>query len=659
MAHKASLKYRVKRWSSIACVLACLLSLAGESHAAGWQRLGTATEGTGMEADIAAVLSIHRTRFQEEALGNLSLPTLSDSPDLQDLADRLLADQIQIQGVHGSIVRLAGGRIDWNDRGPKDDPEWAWLLNRHSYFQILLGAWVATGDDRYRDRVLADLDDWIRANPYPDRLTFSSAWRPLEVARRIVDTWPLIWLHLRDDPAFSDEQQARFLESILDHADALRDHASFWGGNHLLTESSALAAIAAYFPAFKDASGWLQEAAGRFTRQLLKQTYPAGAYKELSNHYHLVVLREVDRFEQILEFSEHAESLEPGLADFRERVQAMWRYFAGVARPDGIGPLNNAADREDNRAAIAEARHVDWEQVRPETAVRRYPWAGHVVMTDDAASPTEWAFFDAGPLGSAHDHADRLQLNVYFAGGSFLADRGRYTYAPGSWSEYFKGPQAHNTLLIDGEAPLPGSRTVERPLPIDHGLEQDWMWFSAENAFRPDRTGGRGPARHRRTVIYLPRQAWLVIDQVLRFGPHEITTYWNFAPEVTESAARTHFRQIAVSDSLHRDASGVRFASGEISPSLGWTSDRYGVRQPALVRVEKLKSMGPGAILWAIVPRPEIEISTASWSATGGRIRVRISDSEDAEWLVNLRAGPPEILKRKPGETKSRREQPR
>ena len=70
-------------------------------------------------------------------------------------------------------------------RGPNDDPEFAWFLNRQHHLPALFVAWRETKDARYRTALNTQLRDWLRQSPRPAYYSFSSAWRALEVARRM------------------------------------------------------------------------------------------------------------------------------------------------------------------------------------------------------------------------------------------------------------------------------------------------------------------------------------------------------------------------------------------------------------------------------------------------------------------------------------------
>src|SRR5690606_4065157 len=106
----------------------------------------------------------------------------------------------------------------------------------------------------------------------------------------------------------------------------------------------------------------------------------------------------------------------------------------------------------------------------------------------------EWAFFDLGPFGSAHQHHDALHLSIWFDGVNFLSDSGRFSYQPGPWSSYFKGPEAHNVVLLDDSPPLPGPRVVKGPLKNDATISADHASFTGRAVFPSSGLRGTSPS---------------------------------------------------------------------------------------------------------------------------------------------------------------------
>src|SRR5690606_27109280 len=106
--------------------------------------------------------------------------------------------------------------------------------------------------------------------PSPRRLNFSAPWRALEASRRLMNVWIPLWFALQNESELRDETRLLILRSLWDHGEMLHRFSSFWGGNHLITEKTALVALATAFPEFNDAREWLQSGTTSVIREYRK-----------------------------------------------------------------------------------------------------------------------------------------------------------------------------------------------------------------------------------------------------------------------------------------------------------------------------------------------------------------------------------------------------
>ena len=470
--------------------------------------------------------------------------------------------------------------MDWLDRGSGRDKERAWMLNRHGFLPFLAEAFQQTGDDAYK-HTLNDLwKDWILSNDYPGRLNFSPPWRALEVARRILNAW----VHLFHGYAILEpETRLLVLASVLDHGDTLRHHASFWGGNHLITEKLALLTLAIAWPEFKPSEEWEAYAVDRVSHQLLAQTYPDGSYMELSNHYQRVVLVNAQYFLRLLA------TIDP---DFRnrpvfQRIEKMWDFFTRVMRPDGFGPLNNASDLDYNAGFVREVWSAfdrpDWLYIasngtegQPPSypSSRLFPWAGQVILRNTWERQAHWIYFDAGPYGTAHQHIDRLHLSASIDGRPILVDGGRYTYLPGEWKAYFSGPGSHNLMILDGQPSEQAPRKVHQPLPVVFQQEETWAFTAAQSRFTGTEPILQLPTLRQsvpwtRAVLLDFRGMVVIVDHLLTFRSHQLTGQWHFHPDLEEAEIRRHFKLASPwegGSSVLRKGTGQPGEGGHFSP---------------------------------------------------------------------------------------------
>ncbi|NDV63309.1 hypothetical protein G0Q06_12660 [Puniceicoccales bacterium CK1056] len=502
----------------------------------------------------------------------------------------------------------SSGEIDWTGRGARNDKERAWMLNRHAFLLSLAEAETRTGEERFRNAFNSLWADWIRNNPYPDRLTFSAPWRALEVARRILNSWTYCFYGYN---TLDDETRLLVLSSILDHADALTEHTSFWGGNHLITEKMALLAMALAWPEFADSSRWRDEAIGTISAEFISQTYPDGSYKELSNHYQRVVLTNTIKFMKLLESADLA-GQDVAVV---QRIEQMWDFFAGVMRPDGFGPLNNASDTENNaaflRAVWERFNRPDWLYMASngqsgtepgDVPSRLFEWAGQAILRTGWERDASWVYFDAGPYGTAHQHVDRLHVSAALNGRQLLVDNGRYIYQPGPWKDYFQGPAGHNILLLDGMPSKQAPREIRSPLEIAFEQSDTFAFAAASAQFEPAAplaflTGLQSSTPWTRAVLLDQQGRFvLILDHLLSFRKQEWKALWHFHPDVTQEEASSALLLVSPTKDIRKSLS-----AGSSEPTIaGFHSPEYNLKQPA-VQMEFSGTLdGPTTLVWLL-----------------------------------------------------------
>jgi hypothetical protein len=555
----------------------------------------------GKEAEACDALIAY---FDQKSSGNTILQPFLTPGNVEEQARRALDNTFFLLGDWAAVPPGESSQVDWGYTGPGEDKEVAWMLNRHEILPTLSIAWQNSGNPDFRSKANSLWQDWITANPYPDRLTFSPQWRALEVARRINNSW----LHaMRVAGLMDSETRLLALSSVMDHADALRHHASFWGGNHLITEKLALLTLAVTFPEFEEATNWQAHATDRVSRQIMDQTYPDGSHKEFSNHYQRVVLLNAEHFVRLLSQFDPA---------FRERevygrITRMWEFFAGVMKPDGTGPLNNASDREVNARYLEEAwefhNRPDWlamathglKGILPdESPSRLYPWAGQVILRNNWSRLADWIYFDAGPYGTAHQHVDRFHISASFGGRPILTDSGRFTYQPGKWKDYFKGPDSHSILRLDGRPPVQGPRKVKSPMPVTFMETETVVFTGALSRFSFDGAvpGLKTPVPWIRAILYDKRGFAIIMDHLVTFQKHQLAAQWHFHPDISEEEADRSLALASPAGLLERS---VR--KGQATPPLGgFHSIDYNQKAPAVLFRQTGEIDRPTTLAWLL-----------------------------------------------------------
>jgi hypothetical protein len=582
------------------------------------------------------------------------------------LADDALADIFTCQDVTAKVPRTADGGLDWNWRGPRDDPEFMWLLNRLMQLPALYVAWKETGQEKYRAAMCAQWLDWIEHNPRPWHYSWLGPWRALEAARRVEDAWLPILLDKDGWKAVNAGGLSTevLLESFKEHAECLRDtHAV--SGNHLFSEMRGLATVALALAEFKDAAGWLDYALATTHRELAKQFYPDGSHTELANSYQLVVLEELQQLADTL----NAAGREAQAGELSAGLATGWNYFTYVMNPRGYGPLDNDSDYEYNarwvRAVATGYGRSDWEYIAtagskgtvpPGSATQFFPWAGQAVMRGGWHGLDQWGFFEAGPYGSDHQHDDRLQLDVSGEGRDFLVDNGRYTYQPGKWRRYFAGPDAHNGVLLDGRGPLRPPNVAPAMAQMRHEIGPAVDFFSASAAYAGDWATGQGPAYHTRAVLYARGAYWIVADRILSAGgPRQVEALWHFHPDCevrtagdlvyTDDQGKGNLGMLAVN--APKGGWSVDLIRGrEGEQPQGWYSPNLNIKRAATCAEFTTTAGAPKTYAWVIwteaperdVAKGRPEVSVLEDSAARLRLELNWPDGKKDEATVPFAA---------------------
>ena len=390
--------------------------------------------------------------------------------DTTAAAEAILRDEYTFQNVTGSPERKQGGSLDWTYRGPNDDAEWAYFLNRHGHIRILHNAYSQTGNERYVDRIDSDIREWVTVNPYPWERTNDPRWRGLETMSRIT-VWTRLFYSLIHDEHLQAGTRILLLSSIPEHAHYTQ-HYHNPRGNWLAMQMRSLSLAGLAFPEFRDEEAWPSYSYHALIPQMERQIYPDGAQKELSSHYHGATLQAFQSFADLYETADQKLS-----QDWYDGLERMWSYWAYSMRPDGHGVLNNDSNLDYNRPKLLRMYErfgrQDWAFIasngqrgeEPDgLPSRMFPWAGQLISRSGWNADAHWSVFDIGPWGIGHQHQDKLHISASAFGQDFLVDAGRLYYKRDVWRNWIQGTKAHSTLIVDGCEQNEDVKEVDEPI---------------------------------------------------------------------------------------------------------------------------------------------------------------------------------------------------
>ena len=598
--------------------------------------------------------------------------TDSRAVQLRAEAAKILDDVYTCGSLEAKIPRLSSGRLNWAYGGPNDSDSFAGHLNTQMQLNRLLLAYFKTRDPVYARRIDEDVRDWILSNPYPGK-EVRPQWNALEASARSV-RWGEVFFGLLEDEAFSPATRILLLSSLPDHAFHLQHFHKPYARNQILNAMAGLAGIAAAWRQFKDAPQWLDYATDVMTKQVAIQVYPDGAHKELSSGYHLHAAQD---FEGVAESLHRADASAPGV--FASTVERMWNHLLYCMRPNGLSTLNNDTRlyRLRDRGVHLARRYgrPDWAYVAtngkkgeapqgPPSIV--FPWAGHVVMRSGWDKDAHWAFFDVGPFGVGHQHADKLHLSVSAHGRDLLVDSAVSNYDPDKWFAYFRSSEAHNVVLIDGHGQSQYEKHLKEasePIPADTfavAPEFDYARGVYAGPFKHARAFGKKPtvlegeATHTRAVVYVRGKFWVVVDRVTSDRRRTLEVPWHYHPDCTVTVENGSATSTDVGKGNLRIVPAgklvwqVSVVKGQNEPYVqGWYSKRYQHREPNPTVVYSGRFDKAATFAWVLLPargRPAAaEARIVEENEAGAGVRIELPGERAVTVSVPLTAGEPGI----------------
>ncbi len=554
--------------------------------------------------------------------------------------------------VHGTESGLEHwSRFVVPDFSRTGDPKIVWEPNRHQHFLLLGQAFAFTGEERYAEECLAQLEHWRRENPWRHGINWSSS---LELAFR---TWSWLWaLHLLGaSRALAGGRLAAWMQAFAEHARSIEQNLSTYSSpnTHLLGEGFALFVIGLMLPELRGAGAWRSAGRRILEEEMENQVRPDGSHAEQSTFYHRYA---TDFFlcAAILAARNNC----PFSPKYRSRLEGMCEFLLHLQLPSGLHPMIGDADggrllalrpnaspvlANDQRATLSTAAlyflrgdfraaagrlHEEsiwllgpgametFASLAPESrgGSRVFRNAGVAVQRAGQGARERMLLFDAGPQGMAncgHGHADSLQVLLHADGVEWLTDPGTYAYSSSpEWRDAFRGTRFHNTLAVDGAdqaVPLDIFQWAQVPSPrLELAASTPLLDVAAGSHDGYRRLPG--DVVHRRTVIFVKPDYWILSDEISGAGRHALDFCFHFPPEAGVHATSSGWIAECAGKRLVLGCSPNiegRTSRAEAAPRQGWHSRDYGEKEPATALVCTWAGELPVRVHWLLAPAPD------------------------------------------------------
>ncbi len=571
--------------------------------------------------------------------------------DAAERARPILGRQYDVLGYRRVSFADPKGGVDWhrdpvhNRRAPLKfwadvpyldpslgDHKIIWELNRHQHWLALGRACWLTGDQRYAQAIVDELETWLAANPPLLGINWASM---LEVGlRALAWTWAMHFVLATGcglqpsgasgasgtgspQPVASSHEP--WLVDMLVALDRQLTHVEhnlsyyFSPNTHLTGEALALYVVGTALPELDASPRWVATGRRILVNEIDRQINADGGHAERSTHYQRYTL---DFY--LLALQTAARAGDGAAPRFAEAATRLAEFTLAMADDGGRLPLIGdddggmlwpmcGRDCNDVRDSLALAavlldrpdlapwglqEEVIWITGRsnpksqipnPKLKSRLFPDTGYLICRDEDGGHLVFDVGAHGYMNGGHAHADALAVTLNVEGRPLLIDPGTATYTVNPrLRDRMRGTANHNTVTIDGApqsepaGPFQWRTHADAELHGWHGNPAfDWAEASHD---------GYPGAQHRRSVLRTSGGGWLIVDEILGSAPHKAAAHWHFDPAwIITGGGPGRLRATHLDGHtvwmLH-DRQNLRLLHGDEETGLGWYSPVYGTLIP-------------------------------------------------------------------------------
>ena len=571
--------------------------------------------------------------------------------------------------------RRVNSRKHWSeisDEG-EGDIKFIWEASRFGMVYILIRAYASSGDERFPEAFWTLLESWAEANP-PNT---GPNWMDGQEAALRLMAWIFGYYAFLDSPSTTPERMAQFSVMVAAHAERIYkniDYAISTHSNHMISEAFGLWLAGLLFPELKDAEKCFALGRQLLEQQAAAQLLPDGTYSMYSLNYHRFVLHLYLCMIRLAEINQS-----PVSTLIHDRVSASINFLSQLIDPDTgqmpvygsndgalVLPLNNC-DFADYRPLLQLGSYVtkkellfdpgpwdedifwlfgkanplsQWEPA--ERSLRRvgvraeskssFPHGGIYILHGPNSKAiircTDWA-----PARSRPSHADQLHLDLWWQGINIACDAGTYLYSgEGIWRNGLARTAVHNTVTVDRQ---------DQMKRLTRFTWTDWakgkVLQHTENMWQGEHDGYNrlaDPVKHRRTVLSLGADRWLVVDHLEARRNHHYALHWllNDLPyREAENSLLLSLENLSykVQAGLMSGKSVFSVIRGDPHSTRGWRSQYYAEKEPAISL--RLQTDQKEAVFWTFFGLENDQAEMA-----GNNLKVKFQGQESSTDLQSL-----------------------
>ncbi len=504
-----------------------------------------------------------------------------------------------------------------------------WEPNRFDFVYALVRAFWRTGNEHYAEIFWRLVEDWREKNP-PQQ---GPNWKcGQEISFRVM-AWIFGLYGFLNSSKTTPERLAGLTQMIAVSGIRIKanlNYAVSQRNNHGISEATGLWTIGLLFPELHHAQKW--RALGRkvLERSGRELIYDDGSFAQHSVNYHRLILHDYLWAIRLGDLNDQPLSI--GL---REQVKKAGEFLYQIqdensgkvpyyGQNDGalILPLNNC-DYQDFRPVI-QAIHYLSDNLR---CYKDGEWNedllwifGTAALQSDVKtrsrtdlhaetggyytlrSKTGFALIRSATFRDRPGQADMLHLDLWWKGQNIAMDAGTYSYnAPDPWNNPFAHTAYHNTVTVDGYDQMERAGKflwlpwIESRKIVNTHSAKGFItyWEGTHNGYHRLKP----PVSHRRGVLRIGDDAWLVLDRMTGNAMRNYRLCWLLPCmpfKWNKDAGKLSLKTPAGTYQIHTGTlsgyGNCTLVCGDEHSPRGWQSPYYSYREPALSASMSLRS---------------------------------------------------------------------
>jgi hypothetical protein len=451
-------------------------------------------------------------------------------------------------------------------------------FNKHHHLVDLARAYAITGDEKYAQEYVVELEDWIGKNPANWGVNWLDS---LAVLQRTISWLFSLGLFIHS-PHLTGSIFCTILKALFFHGAYIVEQLSDKTTKpaKLIGLASALYILASFFPEFEFLKRWKEKALKVIEREVEVQFSPDGVHREQSLGLQCLLTEFLmlpliwDRMNKLYSSSALRTSVERSIEFLMYNIQPN-----GSVQIFGEMPITRAwrlstAPHEDYKSLLAlgallygrsDMKSLAGENVedilwffgeegyrtyaslpsrRPESLSKAFGEGGYIFFRDGWERDANFTLFHSGPkkrwgflekgMEGLSSHRDLLNLALTIRGEPFIIETGSYR-GKKKFNNYFCRSFAHNVIVIDGreQSMYKNFKSSKKFMSL---LKTRWIFtddFDYVVSGSPGFEDLKSLVIHRREILYLKKKKWFLIkDSLEGFDEFLVELNFHFAPEI-------------------------------------------------------------------------------------------------------------------------------